>query len=371
MYISPDDTKLLKDLSNTFLNPCEHDETESWLGSLNKICRELTQAERSTFFLPDHNLLYYYSEDADPAAIDILKATVSDIPHVGDLAISDDLLRRGHLKRRRMAPMVTSFDQFESIFPGKDVSEFDIFNDVIVPGGLAYPIAMAVPLNKGESIQSMLYAKRPAYEVIEKAMFLLEKALPSFICGVNGYLSVSAVRHSLYSAFDNFKEAVLIVTTDNQLVYTNESWQSYLDDEEERDMLKSFVHCLGAEQLSSLQKKKGDKDFSSPLETLKTNMALYKAEVFYLSEQTLGKLYLAIRIFRKITGFVRSAALLFSLSARECEVAEHLIRGESNKSIAKHLFISEFTVRRHVESILRKLRISSRAAVLPALLQAV
>lgn len=54
------------------------------------------------------------------------------------------------------------------------------------------------------------------------------------------------------------------------------------------------------------------------------------------------------------------------LTARELEVLRHITNGETNKVIAKHLGISDGTVKLHVKSILKKLNVHSRveAAVL-------
>jgi DNA-binding NarL/FixJ family response regulator len=50
------------------------------------------------------------------------------------------------------------------------------------------------------------------------------------------------------------------------------------------------------------------------------------------------------------------------LSAREREVLACVARGARNKQIASSLFISEFTVKRHVQNILQKLELPSRRA---------
>jgi DNA-binding CsgD family transcriptional regulator len=54
-------------------------------------------------------------------------------------------------------------------------------------------------------------------------------------------------------------------------------------------------------------------------------------------------------------------AQCFQLTARECEVAWLLARGESNADIARALAISPFTARRHTEHVLAKLGARSRA----------
>jgi DNA-binding NarL/FixJ family response regulator len=50
------------------------------------------------------------------------------------------------------------------------------------------------------------------------------------------------------------------------------------------------------------------------------------------------------------------------LTARELQVIELIARGETNRTIARELSISERTVDRHVSNILLKLNLPSRAA---------
>jgi DNA-binding CsgD family transcriptional regulator len=50
-----------------------------------------------------------------------------------------------------------------------------------------------------------------------------------------------------------------------------------------------------------------------------------------------------------------------TLTRREVDVLEHLVRGESNAGIARALVVSEGTVKFHVKNILRKLNVSNRA----------
>src|SRR6202011_2905096 len=50
------------------------------------------------------------------------------------------------------------------------------------------------------------------------------------------------------------------------------------------------------------------------------------------------------------------------LSVREREVLNFVARGARNKEIAAALFISEFTVKRHMQNILHKLELPSRRA---------
>src|SRR5690606_16609720 len=55
--------------------------------------------------------------------------------------------------------------------------------------------------------------------------------------------------------------------------------------------------------------------------------------------------------------------LVSDLTAREREIATHLLNGRSNQQIAAELVVSVATVRFHVSNLLHKLQITSRAEV--------
>jgi DNA-binding CsgD family transcriptional regulator len=57
---------------------------------------------------------------------------------------------------------------------------------------------------------------------------------------------------------------------------------------------------------------------------------------------------------------------LAALTARELDVTRAVAKGRSNAEIAEELFISEWTVKTHVASILRKLRLRDRTQVVVA-----
>jgi DNA-binding NarL/FixJ family response regulator len=58
----------------------------------------------------------------------------------------------------------------------------------------------------------------------------------------------------------------------------------------------------------------------------------------------------------------------FDLSPRELEVLEQLVKGLSNKVIARNLSIEETTVKLHLRSLFRKLNVNNRTeAVITAL----
>lgn len=86
-----------------------------------------------------------------------------------------------------------------------------------------------------------------------------------------------------------------------------------------------------------------------------------------LTGETVVSRQLTGMLARYVRGAVpQPATPLSDLTPREREILEHLAEGQSNKVIARALAITDGTVKLHVKSILRKLRVNSRveAAVL-------
>ena len=65
--------------------------------------------------------------------------------------------------------------------------------------------------------------------------------------------------------------------------------------------------------------------------------------------------------------FGRPTAAAAKLSAREWEVMQLLSEGLSTDEVARRLFLSATTVRVHVSSVLKKLRVPDRASAIRVL----
>ena len=87
-----------------------------------------------------------------------------------------------------------------------------------------------------------------------------------------------------------------------------------------------------------------------------------------MDEVALGKVYLPVALTTKFFDYFQEENYLTYLTAREEEVLDLLTQGFNYKSIASNLFISETTVKTHVNNIFQKLQVNDRTqAVLYAL----
>lgn len=55
---------------------------------------------------------------------------------------------------------------------------------------------------------------------------------------------------------------------------------------------------------------------------------------------------------------------LFNLTRRESEIVSYIAKGEKNTDIARKLYISELTVKTHIQNIFEKMNANSRSAVI-------
>mgnify|MGYP000371280595 CR=1 FL=1 len=89
-----------------------------------------------------------------------------------------------------------------------------------------------------------------------------------------------------------------------------------------------------------------------------------------LNDAMTGKNVVAKELIASLTNIIQGkpskqdtiepATPLSELTPREQEILAHIAEGESNKVIARHLGISDGTVKLHVKAILRKLGVHSR-----------
>ena len=71
-----------------------------------------------------------------------------------------------------------------------------------------------------------------------------------------------------------------------------------------------------------------------------------------------------ISIFQHLKSSLKQVRLMYQLTEREIEIISIVVKGKSNQEIASTLFIEESTVKSHLKSIFKKIKVSSRSELI-------
>ncbi len=98
---------------------------------------------------------------------------------------------------------------------------------------------------------------------------------------------------------------------------------------------------------------------------------LYSLRAFVIGQQETDfpprVLVLIEKVVEKHAIDVKKATMKFHLSKREIQIVKDVAQGLSNKDVACKRFISEYTVKDHLKSIMRKMNVASRSELIVSL----
>ena len=153
--------------------------------------------------------------------------------------------------------------------------------------------------------------------------------------------------------------ALLLYDLGGRLLRATESAAVLLRDDVEEDRVRAVARRLALAALQRGERLRGS--FRTEIATLHGHYELRAARFPASLAECAAVVSLAVRAPVALTdGELRRRG---GLTHREVEVARLMARGSSNAGIGESLGISHHTAERHAERILRKLRLSSRAAV--------
>lgn len=150
------------------------------------------------------------------------------------------------------------------------------------------------------------------------------------------------VHAALEVALEALGQPAYVVTATGRVAHANAAGRARLEQDGARHVAEALTRHLRGEP--------GGGSLSV------TPLRLAGAAPHYLAVQRDDSARTFARLHELATGW--------KLTARETEVLGHLVRGESNKTIAGHLGCAERTVEVHVTRILAKARVESRSALI-------
>lgn len=160
-------------------------------------------------------------------------------------------------------------------------------------------------------------------------------------------------------AFQKMVRAGFICSSEFRIVRMNEAAARFIEDIGDEESLTRVVQDTARRIVS-----KGDQ--WEPLDCCgeKSLMTVYPVE----SGDTPVNYVVVLDLARNFRAMLAQCMAGGGLTERETEICAMIMRGDSNRKIARALFIEESTVKDHVTRILHKFDVSNRAAIVPRLL---
>ena len=194
---------------------------------------------------------------------------------------------------------------------------------------------------------------------------LLDLLLPSLRAGTRLLFSLGAYRLRLARELDSLGLSVAVCARDGRIVHASLSLSKLFVAQQGAPSLRE--HVVDAARAAALgtrsQWQSSAVDATSSHVLIRTNAARYRISAA-LANRTMqfGDTDVLVTVSELDTNMLSAAGLMsrFALTKRESDVALLLITGARNDAIATQLSVSHHTVARHLESVFRKLGVTTR-----------
>jgi DNA-binding CsgD family transcriptional regulator len=286
---------------------------------------------------------------------------------------SSPRLNLGPLHERGVV-MWQDFLSYESFVSSEYYNDFlkpqNIFFEVM--GYLKFEESMLGIIGLYRSRESKIFSNRERQDL---------KFLCSFIAlGLNNITlhNKFSMQTSILETLGQLSSGAIILTDDKfNPIYMNQKAKKICSETidnriTEKDYLKSIppIFLKDCTQLKETVEKNRGQALIPPMRKvirLKSDDFIIKSQFYENAFQpAFEKVYL-IRIDPVNHGFKldqKKLKGLFNLTTRESEIVGYIAKGEKNLDIARKLYISELTVKTHIQNIFEKMNTNSRPAVI-------
>lgn len=239
--------------------------------------------------------------------------------------------------------------------------ECGLYSEAYQPVNIERQMALSVPLRQGESLLGFGYRQSDVPALGAECHQLLNLMLPAFEANVHFRQCLLDRYADWTTRIDEMEEALAIFNVDGKEYYRNTTLRQLLSTEPLADALVEALRLFVAQLQTLATPQPGE------MMTTSRNITLGYQSYYlrgYLDRFLLPIPTLMVAVER--VSALPTPALLrstFNLTPREVEVTQLLVQGFTDREVAKELFISVHTARRHSENVLRKLGISSRTGI--------
>jgi DNA-binding NarL/FixJ family response regulator len=360
LYLSNKDLVALRHASTVLLDPFAFDDATAWQRAVCEATQALLQADAASTALPAAGKTIIGGE---PDVINALR----DILPPPDW-VSDGLLVQSDRQ--------LNVADWSDVFDVEKVRRSSFYNDVVRPARLLAPIHVMEDARAGEvqgSVTVYYEDDDRALARVQERKAKLQLLVPAIQAGIRAYVRFAHERAAAGDIAERAQSGIVVCDENGAIVFANEFFSRLMAGEPERDRVRREVVATAANVVAFMMRKTSSspsiRRFSS---SLRTQLTQYSITAIFLADSWTrhGAATAVLIESTKLSG-VRSdkeLAARFRLTPREIQVARLLTRGTSTREIASVLGASVNTARRHIERILEKLDVHSRAAAVAKVL---
>jgi DNA-binding NarL/FixJ family response regulator len=360
-HLSRADLAIASDASRTLLSPLQYERVDEWRAAVNGILVRLLKADSAGFLLPVAHLAPMFSEEHSAESL----APFPDL-------VPPDTREGVPIWERTMELGCGTLEQaYGTSMP--DYLSSAYYNDFAAPGGGAETLFAVLPLRAevnspaGAASLHLWHGSRSRRTFGDREVALLQLLLPSFTAGVMSWRHYGAHPGRLGAMLDQLELAVMLCAKDGRLVHASRSLVHLLAEDPDAAIVMRAMESLAMTAARPLL----GPDAGHVAKSIRTTRRVYQAQACAWTERGDPQMMLVSLALRGSSeGRAIGGAVGDALTPQENRIAQLLADGRRNGDIAQRLGISEHTVKRHVEQVLRKLHVTTRAAVARALDQA-
>lgn len=354
----------LRESQEALLSVLHRDDPVPWQLEVNDAVKRLIGADRSVFSIPEPAGGSLLVTDDTPA--DFERSFLEFIGEASDgaLDIRDEAVQVAHSARISAG---SGAYHMEELGPPGAWLRSPMYNDVFAPHGFPHMVGLSTPLLGSEATQFFGFTDRSAPGYGERGLKLLELLVPTFVSAVRIRHRTIRARGRFAALFDDLEQPIALYSKDGALLYRSRRLRALMDDHPQATDVLDAADALARSVAG--RRRGGDapcpaaRPVPTPAGTWRVCAALTPAGM----PGGAGVVALAEPMFPAMPD-EETLRDRFGLTPRQAVVARLMGQGLGDQEIAERLTISWHTARRHARDVLRKLGLSSRAAVAMTLL---
>ncbi len=370
LSLSPDDTARLEATTRALLSPLAAPSPDAWMVEAGARMRELFGA--SLFVatpIPDPDFRPLCPDaPAFGARLEAITYAQTD----RSLGFTDPLLEAWFESYGRGLSHSTWSSNARMLDTmGYEMEESLFVVDACRPDGLRDFASMHHQMPAGFASLLVLGERTDGFRFGEAAPDVLRVLSPAFYAGLDAAARLGAHRAALGATLDALAEPVLALDADGRERHRNRALVALLDADPERAavdlVLWQAARDVRRAAFARRHEARGLAAAAPAVRTAATARGRYTVTPTLLPAGLLGADDMALvsvrAELRPAPPDPAAVAARTGLSAREAEVAVLVADGLTNAQIAERLFVAPGTVKRHVENVLAKLGVPTRAGV--------